>query len=111
MTRYKPGDIVLLDFPFTDGSEARRRPALILLDTGDDDVLVARVTSQSRTDTFDVEITNWRNAGLLLPSIARLHKLATIEKALIVRTLGKLHITDRTTVAQTFEKLFDVWKE
>ncbi len=43
MKRYQPGEIVLLLFPFTDMGGAKRRPALVLLDTGDIDIVVARV--------------------------------------------------------------------
>ena len=111
MTTYKPGDIVLVDFPFVSGSETRRRPALVLLDAADADVLVARVTSQSRQDVFDVKMTDWRGAGLLLPSIVRLRKLATLEKTLIVRTLGNLQSVDREPIAGILGKIVAGWKD
>jgi mRNA interferase MazF len=41
MINYQPGDLVLVAFPFTGGG-SKVRPALVLLDTGDDDILVAR---------------------------------------------------------------------
>jgi hypothetical protein len=47
MAAYRFGDILLLSFPFTGGIGSKRGPALVLLDTGDADVLVARITSQS----------------------------------------------------------------
>ena len=34
-TRYPRGSVVLLAFPFTTGTSAKNRPALVLLDTGD----------------------------------------------------------------------------
>jgi len=64
MTTYELGNIVLIDFPFASGGEKRRRPALVLLDTGDADLVVARVTSQSRQDALDIETVDWRGAGL-----------------------------------------------
>ena len=106
MTTYNPGDTVLVDFPFVSGNETRSRPALVLLDTGDADVVVARVTSQSRSDARDVEIADWSAAGLLLPSVARLHKLATLEKRLIVRTLGRLSPADRQSAAKVLGEIF-----
>ncbi len=48
LASYAAGDIVLLKFPFTDASGSKRRPARLLLDTGDDDIVVARVTISSR---------------------------------------------------------------
>jgi mRNA interferase MazF len=60
MEQYSPGEILLLKFPFTDEGETRRRPALVLTDVGDDDVIVARITTHVTRTTFDVEIKDWR---------------------------------------------------
>lgn len=110
MTNYEPGDIVLIDFPFVGKEQTKRRPALVLLDTGNADLVVARVTSQPRQTAFDVDITDWRGAGLLLPSIVRLHKLATLEKSLIARTLGRLQPGDHQAVASRLGNLFAGWQ-
>ena len=48
MTTYQPGDVVLLAFPFTDGVRQKQRPALVLLDTGDPDIVVARITGPTQ---------------------------------------------------------------
>ncbi len=45
MMQFEPGDLVLLAFPFTSETAAKQRPALVLLDSGDDELLVARVTT------------------------------------------------------------------
>jgi mRNA interferase MazF len=109
MTLYKPGDVVLVRFPFTSGAETKLRPALVILDTGDADLLVARITTQSSLTPFDVAVIEWRGAGLLAPSNARLHKLATLEKADIHRTLGHLQTADRQSVAVVLRRMFDQW--
>jgi hypothetical protein len=36
MQDYRPGEIVLLSFPFVDATREKRRPALVLLDIGDE---------------------------------------------------------------------------
>ncbi len=94
------GEVVLLTFPFTDASGAKRRPALVLLDAGDEDVVVARITSSPALSEFDVRLQGWQDAGLLLPSTVRLHKLATLEKRLVTRTLGALSADDRAAVTE-----------
>jgi mRNA interferase MazF len=55
---------------------------------------VARVTTQLATSRFDSVIRNWSAAGLLAPSTVRLHKLATVEKQLVRRKLGRLLESD-----------------
>ena len=108
MDRFSPGEIVLMLFPFSGLSGARRRPALVLLDTGDEDVVVARITSQIVRGTFDIELLEWREAGLLLPSTVRLHKLATLEKSLVERRLGSLMPDDWAKVNASLNRM---WSE
>jgi len=90
MASYATGDVVLLEFPFTDTAGSKRRPALILLDTGDDDIVVARVTGQLSAAPQDVTLDEWQQAGLLLPSVVRLHKVATLQRRLVDKKLGRL---------------------
>ena len=99
------GEVVLVSFPFTDASGARRRPALVLIDAGDDDVVVARITSQIVRGPFDVELIEWQEAGLLLPSVVRLIKLATLDKDLISRRLGVITIADAMKVCSVLDRL------
>jgi len=56
MQDYRPGEIVLLSFPFADATREKRRPALVLLDIGDEDIVVGRVTSQVAQGSFDIEL-------------------------------------------------------
>jgi len=106
MRDFEPGEIVLLTFPFADAVGAKKRPALIVLDTGDQDLVVARVTSQTAQTAFDVEVVEWQRAGLLLPSVVRVHKLATLEKRLVERRLGALTAKDWQRVRATIMRLW-----
>lgn len=103
---YATGTLVLLTFPFSDSVRVKQRPALVLLDTGDEDIVVAKVTSQQAKSEFDVTLQKWREAGLLLPSMVRLHKVATLEKALVKRTLGQLIEEDKGAVRVALEQLW-----
>ena len=84
--RFERGDVVLLAFPFSSETGIKQRPALVLLDPSDQDLLVARVTTQRYQSTFDVEMSEWKQAGLLAPSWVRLHKLAAVEQRLVPET-------------------------
>jgi len=46
MTAYSFGDIILIGFPHTDMQGISKRPVLVLYDGGDDDIVVARITTQ-----------------------------------------------------------------
>ena len=94
MKKYSGGDIVLLDFAFSSGAGSKKRPGLILLDTGDDDILVAKITSRAAKRVFEIQIADWKGAGLLQPSLVRMNKIATFEKTGVLRQLGTLEQAD-----------------
>src|SRR5205823_13481302 len=82
MTAYRAGDVVSLEFPFSDLHASKRRPGLVLA-SGDDDVLVARLTTYAARDVSDVALTQWAEIGLPRASTVRLIKLATIDHRLV----------------------------
>lgn len=109
MTDCEFGDILLLRvFPFSDFSGSKKRPALVLADTGDRDVVVCRITSEEPRDRYDFEILRWEKAGLLLPSAVRVSKMAVLSRELIVRKLGRLGSPDRREVRSLLRKLFQL---
>ncbi len=108
-TTYQSGDLVLVDFPFTVSGPGKPRPALVILDTGDADVLLARVTTQVQNTPFDVVIADWQQAGLLAPSTVRLHKLATLAKSRVRRHLGSLTGNDRQSAAAVLAHIAASW--
>jgi mRNA interferase MazF len=105
MDTYSFGDIVLLRFPFTDGLSFKRRPALIINDTNDGDVVVCRITSQIYKTKFDVKVDNWEKSGLKLPSVIRIHKLATLKTEMVEIIIGKIDDSIKEKVEQKFKKL------
>ena len=90
MDKIEFGTVVLLKFPFTDGVNYRRRPALVLSDTEDGDILVCRVTSKIYRSRYDIYLDHWSDFGLRLPSVVRVHKMATLEKEMIETILGQI---------------------
>jgi len=47
---------VVLNFPFSDLSQAKRRPALILATIRGDDLILCQITSQVRKDEYSIEL-------------------------------------------------------
>jgi mRNA interferase MazF len=108
MTAYKFGDIVLVGFPHTDLRGVSKRPALVLYDSGDQDVLVARVTTQEYETDGDYKILDWRKGGLLAESYVRLGKQATIEKRHVIRRLGALESGEIENLKSILRKIFSL---
>ncbi|PIG93025.1 type II toxin-antitoxin system PemK/MazF family toxin [Gloeocapsopsis sp. IPPAS B-1203] len=107
MQSYESRDIILLSFPFANATELKRRPALVLLDTGDEDIIVARITSQITQGMFDVELLDWQQSGLRLASVVRVNKIATLEKRLVERRLGILTLEDWRRVQSKVSQLWN----
>ncbi len=62
---------------------------MVLNDFNDGDIVVCRITSELYKTKNDVIIHNWENAGLKLPSVVRMHKIATLEKEMVERVMGR----------------------
>ena len=56
--------------------------------------------------SIDVELTRWRETGLLLPLVVRLHKVATLEKRIVERRSGALLPDDLACVTAVLHTLF-----
>src|SRR5258706_6777585 len=110
-----PGLVVLVRFPFSDLTSTKQRPALLLhyveLSSVIQLYLVSMITSRvdSPTTVGDVLLKDWKEAGLLYPSKLRLTKTATLDHALIQKTLGKLTERDLTTTRKAFQEFFRFW--
>jgi mRNA interferase MazF len=107
MSTWAQGEVLLAFLPFSDGLGGKRRPVLVVHDFGDADLLVVPVTSHPARLAADVILTDWKGAGLRIPSTVRVGKLATIEKSCIVRKLGALPPDDALRFGRT---LADLWK-
>jgi len=99
------GEIVLLKFPFTKGKMYKKRPALLLRDTEDNDIVVCRITSKLYETEFDFKVKHWKKCGLKLPSVVRLHKIATLEKNLVEQKIGIIDNRLKNQVKEKFTKL------
>jgi mRNA interferase MazF len=105
MDHLKFGQVVLLRFPFTDGISFKRRPALIINDCGDGDVIVCRITSKIYHSDFDIEVKNLEKSGLKLPSVIRVHKIATLEKDLVELKMGQIGSEQKDKVRLVIKSL------
>ncbi|MBM4043953.1 MAG: type II toxin-antitoxin system PemK/MazF family toxin [Planctomycetes bacterium] len=99
------GDVYVCVFPFTSGEGAKARPVLALMDLGPD-CLVCRITSVPHRGFLDLQINDWRQAGLEKPSTIRLSRLVTVEKAILKVRIGELSPNDLTRVRTLWNEKF-----
>ena len=102
----RAGEIVLIRMHFHQAEGAKVRPAAVLLDTGDDAFVAAPVTSAPPRSDFDLEIRDWKQAGLNVASTVRVHTLTVLPKADLIRGIGRLTEPDRQSLSAILRKAF-----
>ena len=75
---------------------------MVLFDLGAD-ILIARMTSIPHSETYDIPVRDWQQAGLLKPSTVRLARLVTIERSLLLKQLGILTAFDRDLIVTLWQ--------
>src|ERR1700743_2962711 len=106
MITYKLGEIVLIKFPFTDNLTFKKRPALIIKDTDDGDVIVCRITSKLYNTLYDIELKDWEQNVLKLPSVIRTHKISSLDKTIINAKLGEVSAATKAEIIKLIQKLY-----
>ncbi len=110
---YQKGDIVVIRFPFTDLTQTKKRPALIISNetinqTGD--YLLVQITSKVKNDHFTLPIVTSdfsNNKPLPLPSYIRLHKIFLLNESLII---SKVASVKPSFLKQVTNKILDFIK-
>ena len=106
MMTYDFGDILLIQFPFTDPARVSKRPAVVIYDSGDQDVLLSRITARPYFSPTDINIIYWKESGLLKESYVRVGKMATLEKDMVNKKLGELRSEDKVRIKQILKQMF-----
>ncbi|MGD1807212.1 type II toxin-antitoxin system PemK/MazF family toxin [Dapis sp. BLCC M126] len=112
MTIYKFGDVILVPFPFTNQTTSKKRPAVVvssdIYNSQYTDLIIMAITSQNKviSRVGEVIVTEWSNAGLVKPSIIK-PVIATIEKVLVIRKLGKLEDGDCQALKNAISEILD----
>jgi mRNA interferase MazF len=99
--KVRRGEIVMVDFPFTDGTGSKVRPALVVqcdFNNGRlDDTIVVSITSRTaraaveRTQLLvDPAAASGRSSGLLFASAVQCENILTVDCASIRRRIGTL---------------------
>jgi len=86
------GDVVVIPFPFSDLSQTKRRPALIIAVLEGDDVILCQITSQAIKDRYAIPINDddFDTGSLRQPSNVRPNRLFTVDSHIILYGIGHL---------------------
>lgn len=102
MASFVRGDVVVVPFPFSDLTEAKRRPALVLSKLEGDDLILCQITSRALGDRYSVSLQNqdFASGNLRQPSNIRPNRVFTADQAIILYKAGNLRL-------KKFEEVID----
>ena len=107
MKKHNQGDIVLLPYPYTDLSNTKQRPVVIISrnSINKHNFIVAKITSVIRNDQFSFPIkpTNI-DTKLKHRSEVRTNEILTVHKSLIIKKFASFN---KTALQQLTDKIKD----
>jgi len=92
MEGFVKGDVVVIEFPFSNLKSAKRRPVIIIKVPKGEDIIVAQITGDSYENSVEISIRkeDFKQGSLKRDSYVRIDKIASIEKILIKYKAGTL---------------------
>ncbi len=109
MARFSVADIVFVRSPFSDLSQQKLRPALVLADVGKDDLILCQITSKPYTDKQAIQLdqNGFASGYLARTSYIRPAKLFTANMSIIEKKAARVKPQIRQAVVRQIIKLFD----
>lgn len=103
---FRRGQVVVVNVPFSNHSEIKPRPALVVSAEAFHrdlaDVIVCPISSHPRyyrrPGQGDCPLVGWRAVGLRHPSTVRISKVLTVDKQIVKKRLGALAQEDLAQV-------------
>jgi len=86
------GDVISVPFPFSDTSTTKKRPALVIAESDNNNIIICPITSKPGRDyEIKLEDQDFRVGKLnLSPCYIRPNIIATVDKSNVIRYIGKL---------------------
>ena len=107
----KTGDIVLIPFPFSELTQVKIRPAVVVTETKDKyrDLILAAVSSQLPASLSSAEIILKSDSlnGLRASSVIKVDRIFTLKKEKVITTIGRLSLNHTDEFRKVFKELVD----
>ena len=107
MAEFIKGDVVVVPFPFSDLSQAKRRPALVVAELKGDDLILCQITSQSIRDDYAIPLPEetFESGGLNKISNIRPNRIFTADRKILLYKAGHLK---KEKTSETVAKIIDI---
>ncbi len=107
MAKFVKGDIVVVPFPFSDLTHAKRRPAFVLTVLPGDDVILCQITSRDVKDDLAIKLkaADFEVGTLPVESNIRPNRLFTADRHIILYKVGHLK---QEKIGQIIDQTVDI---
>ena len=100
---YSKGDIIIINFPFSDLINAKKRPMMVLAEKGED-IIGCAITSNHRSEGIPIE--NFEEGALPLKSKIKYWQIHTFLKDLAVKKVAKISKSTHKELIRKINELF-----
>lgn len=111
MNNLSQRDIVLIPFPYTDLSCAKKRPSLVISNSTlkGNDVICCLITSNpfELQNTIELEDNDFEKGNLNYKSKIKPQRLFTISKERVIKTLAKINSKKYDTVLKEINRIIE----
>ena len=109
MAKFVTGDVVVIPFPFSDLSQSKRRPALVLAPLQGNDTILCQITSKNIKDNYAISVdeADFESGSLKQAGNIRPNRLFTADTHIILYRIG---IIKKNKLNQVINKVVEIIK-
>lgn len=109
MAKFIKGDVVVIPFPFSDLSQSKRRPALVVATIAGNDAILCQITNKTIEDDYAIPINDedFTSGNLKQSGNIRPNRILTADTNIILYRIGCIK---KGKLNQVIEKLIEILK-
>jgi len=107
LEEFVKGNVVVINYPYSDLSSQKKRPALVVATPKGQDLILCQITSQVHQDNYSIKLENsdFKTGLLNQISYIRPNKIISIDKNIVIYTIGNVKMEKLNEV---IEKIIDI---
>jgi mRNA interferase MazF len=108
MEKLVKGDVVVIPFPYSDLTNAKRRPALVLAESSYNDLILCQITSQATKDASAIVLSenDFTEGKVFRLSNIRPNKIFTADTGIVLYKIGSLKPEKLEEIITVIVKIF-----
>lgn len=108
MERFVRGDVIVISFPYSDFSDVKKRPAVIISTPRGHNVILSQITTNKRNSEYLSPLTkkDFAKGSLNKDGFINIEQIFTAKESLIAYKVGKLNKQKIKEVEQKLCKIF-----